>query len=539
MDEINEKAIKEIIDYYDSLNEVHKTEEETATQEEEAPALVDIIQEAHSRKEKKEAAAAEAEAEVEAEIETETNSEAETAEEVNAFDTEEAEDDFEETESEAQTEEAVEESSEKSDNEADKEELSLTETTVTISSDEEDGEKEKKKNKKSKRRIITGTLILMVIVVLLVTVDTGFIGAYKRNVSKNVTIILNFFGIDIHRSDTSVSDNAKNTQKYKTSVKNTVTVPMEAAGQSEFIGFKGNIVSAHTNYMSLIGSDGSTIWENTTTIVNPMLKTAGNYLLLAEKGGRKICLYNDSKLVYEIDTEDNILNCSVSSNGDVVAVTDKASYKGAAVVFNREGKQIFAWSSGSDNIISADISPTSRRVAVSLLNTDDKVRSAVQLFNINEEESYAQVIFEDTIIFDTEFNGDTLSVFGDNCIAGIYAQGELIYDKRFDDVEFVHYGTDEEGNKILLFDNTNIPLINVYNQNASLKHQLSPEELPDFVDIWGKYIVYNSGRNIIYGKAGKSRLEKYTASMDIKNLMLIDDNTLVIVYSNNIEIVKV
>lgn len=535
MDEINEKAIKEIIDYYDSLNEVHETEEKTATQEEEAPALVDIIQEAHSRKEKKEAAAAE----TEAEVETETNSEAETAEEVNAFDTEEAEDDFEEAENEAKTEEAPEESSEKSDNEADKEELSVTETAITISPDEEDEEKEKKRNKKSKRRIITGTLILMVIVVLLVTVDTGFIGAYKRNVSKNVTIILNFFGIDVHKSDTRVNSNSKNTQKYKTSVKNTVTVPMEMAGQSEFIGFKGNIVSAHTNYMSLIGSDGSTIWENTTTIVNPILKTAGNYLLLAEKGGRKICLYNDSKLIYEIDTEDNILNCSVSSNGDVIAVTDKASYKGAAVVFNREGKQIFAWSSGSDNIISADISPTSRRVAVSLLNTDDKVRSTVQLFNINEEKSYAQVIFEDTIIFDTKFNGDTLSVFGDNCIAGIYAQGELIYDKRFDDVEFVHYGTDEEGNKILLFDNTNIPLINIYNRNAALKYQLSPEELPDFVDIWGKYIVYNSGRNIIYGRAGKSRLEKYTASMDIKELMLIDDNTLVIVYSNNIEIVKV
>lgn len=307
MDEINEKAIKEIIDYYDSLNEVHETEEKTATQEEEAPALVDIIQEAHSRKEKKEAAAAE----TEAEVETETNSEAETAEEVNAFDTEEAEDDFEEAENEAKTEEAPEESSEKSDNEADKEELSVTETAITISPDEEDEEKEKKRNKKSKRRIITGTLILMVIVVLLVTVDTGFIGAYKRNVSKNVTIILNFFGIDVHRSDTSVNSNSKNTQKYKTSVKNTVTVPMEMAGQSEFIGFKGNIVSAHTNYMSLIGSDGSTIWENTTTIVNPILKTAGNYLLLAEKGGRKICLYNDSKLIYEIDTEDNILNCSV------------------------------------------------------------------------------------------------------------------------------------------------------------------------------------------------------------------------------------
>lgn len=510
MDEINEKAIKEIIDYYDSLNEVHETEEETATQEEEAPALVDIIQEMHSRKEDKET-----EPKTEAEAEAEVKAE----ETVDAFAVEE-----EEEEPEVK-EEAKEEEESDIKEETEEEEPQTAMALVT--------------RKKNKRRIITVILILMALVVLLVTVDTGFIGAYKKNVSRNVTVILNFLGIDVQKSNKTVSSNSKSAQKFKSSVKDTVTVPMEMAGRSVFIGFRGNIVSARTNYMSLIGSDGSVIWENTTTIVNPILKTAGNYLLLAEKEGKKLCLYNDSKLIYEADTEDNILNCSISSNGDVVVVTDKPSYKGAVVVFNREGKQIFAWSSGSDNVISADISPTSRRVAAALLNTDDKVKSTVLLFDINEKESYAQVVFEDTIIFNTEFNGDTLNVFGDNCIAGIRAQGDLVYDKRFDDVEFVHYGTDEEGNKILLFDNTNIPLINIYNRNAELKHQFSPEELPDFVDISNKYIVYNSGRNIIYGRAGRNRYEKYMASMDIKELMLISDDTFVIVYSNNIEIVKV
>lgn len=519
MDEINEKAIKEIIDYYDSLNEVHETEEETATQEEEAPALVDIIQEVHSRKEEKE---------TEPKTEVEAEAEVKSEETVDAFAVEEEEEP--ETKEEAKKEEESEKEEEP--------QMAMASVTSLSEKTEEDADSVKI-NKKNKHRIITVTLILMILVTLLVTVDTGFIGAYKRNVSKNVTVILNFFGIDIKKSNKSISSSSNSAQKFKSSVKDTVTVPMEMAGRSVFIGFRGNIVSARTNYMSLIGSDGSVIWENTTTIVNPILKTAGNYLLLAEKGGKKLCLYNDSKLIYEADTEDNILNCSISSNGDVVVVTDKPSYKGAVVVFNREGKQIFAWSSGSDNVISADISPTSRRVAAALLNTDDKVKSTVLLFDINEKESYAQVVFEDTIIFNTEFNGDTLNVFGDNCIAGIRAQGDLVYDKRFDDVEFVHYGTDEEGNKILLFDNTNIPLINIYNRNAELKHQFSPEELPDFVDISNKYIVYNSGRNIIYGRAGRNRYEKYMASMDIKELMLISDDTFVIVYSNNIEIVKV
>ncbi len=34
-------------------------------------------------------------------------------------------------------------------------------------------------------------------------------------------------------------------------------------------------------------------------------------------------------------------------------------------------------------------------------------------------------------------------------------------------------------------------------------------------------------------------MTKYTAAMDIKNLMLVSQNSFVIVYSNNIEIVRI
>ena len=525
MDEINEKAINDIIKYYDSLEKVHEPEEEE--KEEDVPALVDIIEEARAEKNEPEEIKPEVAEEVEEKSDEEVTEETEV--------TEEAEE--ESDEAVAEEADATEEKEEQEPEEQEeKTQLSVIED-LTETDKSEDPSRLSKKNK----LIITAvTALAAVLVVVLVTVDGGIIGAYKKNAAKNLASVFNRFGIDISHSEMITGkSSAKKTQGVKNTVKDTVTVPMETAGKSVFSEFNGGIVSAYTNYLSLIGSDGAIVWENTTTIVNPILETAGNYILIAEKGGKKICLYNDSRLVYEADTEDNILTCSLSANGDVAAVTDKAAYKGAVVVFNREGKQIFAWASGSDNILSADISAVSRRVAVSLLNTDDKVMSTVELFDINETESPARVIFEDTIIFNVDFHGDKLSAFGDNCIAGITSKGELIYDKRFEDAEFVHYGFDEAGNKILLFDNANIPLINVYNSDGELKNQLSPEELPDFVDISGKNIVYNSGRDIIFGRAGRRRMDKYTASMDIKQLMMLDNNTFIIVYSNNIEIVKV
>ncbi len=542
MDKIDEKAIQDIIAYYDSQKE-DDTPEETETPseakdvgEEEAQSLVELIEDARKKEDLKEESPepikpeetedtenTEPEANGEAEPESAEASEEETAK------------DSEKADSEAVPEEETKSSEEKSEEEKPEIELSIK-PVYNLSELEEEDKEEYKVGRKYIVAAAVITTLIAAIVVVFITVDSGIIGRYKQNAVTNVTSLFARFGIDISRDETDGSG-LKTAGKYKTSSQNAVTVPMETAGKSKFAAYRGSLACAYTNYLSLIGSDGKIVWENTTTIVDPILRTAGNYILIAENVGKKLCLYNDSRLVYEADTEDNILTCNLSSNGDVVIVTEKPAYKGAVVVFNREGNQVFAWSSGSDNVINADISAESRLLAVALLNTDDTVKSTVQLFNMNETESYAQAIFEDTILFDIKFTGDSVETFGDNAISSLTADGELIYDKRFDSAEFVHYGIDEAGNKILLFDDTNIPLINVYAPNGSLKYQLTSDELPEYVDIFGKYIVYNSGRDVIYGKSGKRQLSKYVASMDIKDLLMLGEDSFAIVYSNNIEIV--
>ena len=50
------------------------------------------------------------------------------------------------------------------------------------------------------------------------------------------------------------------------------------------------------NHMSYIDGTGTVVWEIDTAIVDPILKVDGNYILIAEKGRNKICLYIDNKL---------------------------------------------------------------------------------------------------------------------------------------------------------------------------------------------------------------------------------------------------
>lgn len=567
-DEINQKAINEIIKYYENNDDTDIENPEDLpdtmpdkTPDNAAPELVEIIEEKRNTETNEEDTKI-----IQFPVKTESADEeqkSETSENQQTDKEEEAEDE-EKTDDEAFTEAVSDEASEKSDNEEteeeDKEESEDAESAGDEPSDEDDtGSLEslaaleelgdislnrKKQNEEftfTKKQIIiiaVVTLVLMVTVFLLVTVDTGFIGSYKHNFMKNAATVLSNLGIDISSDDTKTDGTIKGVSQYNAPLDKSVTVPVEKAGESVFAVYNDGLIFANANYMRLIDSNGNTVWETNTLIVDPIIKSAGHYILLAENGGTKLCLYYDSKLIYTADTEDSIVMCDLSSNGDILAVTDKASFKGGLVVFNKEGNQIFSWASGSDSIISAHISASSRRIAVSLLNTDSQVKSTVQFFDINEEESYAQIIFEDTILFDLRFIGDTVHAFGDNCIAGLTSGGGILYDKRFDNAEFTHYSIDENGNKILVFDASNIPLINIYGSGDTLRHQISSDEIPDFADIYDNYIVFNSGRDILYGKIGGKQMAKFTASMDIREMMLMDKNTVAVVYSNSIELVR-
>ena len=53
------------------------------------------------------------------------------------------------------------------------------------------------------------------------------------------------------------------------------------------------------------------------------------------------------------------------------------------------------------------------------------------------------------------------------------------------------------------------------------------------------YILYNIGRDIYFGKTNSKVMSKYTAAMDIKNLIIVSDTTFVVIYSNSLEVVTV
>lgn len=411
-------------------------------------------------------------------------------------------------------------------------------------------EKERQHKNRTKTIIsaVAGVLALIIFGTIFYFSDTGIIGAYKANFAKNYQKIFPKIEQSV---DIGVTEKTSGSQEYvddedKTQVRayertadRVKIVPFESASSGGFEAYRDGLVCVRTNYMCFINSTGAAEWEQKTTVVNPMLSVDGRYIAIAAENGTKLCLYEGENLIFETDTENDIKSVRVSAGGDIVLVCDKANYKGAIVVYNKDGQEIFAWSSGQNNILSADISSASRRVAASLLNVDKNAYSIMKVFDINSKTNSVDMAFDDTILFKVDYTGDTITGFGDNSLVCMTSTGRVISDKRFDMVDITHYAFDNTGNKLIHFDSANIPVFHVYSKKGALDHEIIIDDASECIDINGDYILYNSGRDVMLRKAGSDRIKAYTATMDILKLILIDNNVYAVLHSNSIEIVRI
>lgn len=407
-------------------------------------------------------------------------------------------------------------------------------------SGEEDIFEDDEKRSPLKGIIITAAVLAAVIAVsvFIANTDTGFIGEFKDNLAYNLSNIEKAAGLDKIMSGSGGSE--QNTSQKLDSVsfsKETNIIPFEDASSAQFASFGKYVIAAKSNYLAMYNRNGEIKWECVTSIVDPILQVNGRYILIAEKNGKKLCLYKDGRCLYSVDAQNNIVSASVSLTGDAVVVTKKDFYKGAFEAFNKNGARIYSWSSGKDYIVTAAISPSTRTIAVSLMNTDETVQSHVQLFDINRSQSHVTVNFGETVVFGLEFINSRLTAFSDCSICGLDEDGDLLWRHMYDNGrQFMSYSSDAKGNKLVLIDNNDKPELHVYTPSGKEKAVFNIEEFADSLGINGRLFIFNNNRTITFGRLTSPN--QCAASMEIKGLYVLDEDVCMVVYNNSIEFIK-
>lgn len=315
-------------------------------------------------------------------------------------------------------------------------------------------------------------------------------------------------------------------------------IALKNAYAASYVSYKGKLVCATDTAVICYNSQGEEQWKIDTSISNPILKTGGRYILAAETGGKKVYLFSGSKTVWEYTVENPIISADISSNGDAVIITDKPHCKGEVNVINRSGNLVYQWNSGKYEVLDADISPASRKLAVSLLNTDSGADTKLMFFDLKQSESYGNVDLTDSIAVDVEFCGDTLNVVCDNKTVGVSTKPEIAWTKEFEGKNLTKYFIEDSGYKLFVFDSSNVSQMSVITSRGGEKSSFETRAFPDCVYVSDGQLLYNNGRILIYTTLSGKKQQEYNCTRDIYNLLVLDSKNILAVYNSSIEFIN-
>ena len=157
--------------------------------------------------------------------------------------------------------------------------------------------------------------------------------------------------------------------------------------------YKNLLLICDKNGVKAYDKNGENKWSVSLSLNEPFLDVCKNYILAADRSGKKLYIIRSGKIIQECEMQYNITNASVKSDGGFVVITDDSGYKSLVTIKNSSGKEVFSWHSANAYAIDADFSDDYRNIMISTLNTsvmpsgNREYSSAVQIFDVKKAES--------------------------------------------------------------------------------------------------------------------------------------------------------
>ena len=216
-------------------------------------------------------------------------------------------------------------------------------------------------------------------------------------------------------------------------------------------------IYAFSKYICLFSKNELKFYDASTNLVNtldvqmsnPIIKSSGKYLIMAEESGKSICLINDTNLAWKNEVEGNITNINVNKNGYVSVVVTNNTYKSIIYTYNREGVQLFKSYRSTTLVVGTDISKDNKylvfgEIDYSGINSKSKINivsieKAIKEPNNSIEKEYEAE--QGKIIAKLKFssNNDVIVMYNDNIIKYTKENQEEIL-KINEDIIFAEIG---------------------------------------------------------------------------------------------------
>jgi len=201
---------------------------------------------------------------------------------------------------------------------------------------------------------------------------------------------------------------------------------------NSYINNFGSIIAYSKDGVSCIDEKGSTKWNMTYEMQNPIVKRSSNYVAVGDYNGHVINVVDNSGSVYEIDTTIPLRDFSVSKEGLVAAILEDTGNSWVNLYDIKGNKICEIKATMSKTGYPLCVALSGEVMAVSYLHVDsDNMKTGVTFYNFGgvgenvTDKIVSSYEYPDTVVPTLEFMNDELLVaVADNRL--MYFEGEKI-----------------------------------------------------------------------------------------------------------------
>lgn len=311
-----------------------------------------------------------------------------------------------------------------------------------------------------------------------------------------------------------------------------------------------SLVILEKNLLKYYNQDGNKENEIQINIANPIYNDNNKYLVVAEKGGKKVYLINEKNIAWQKDVDGTISQIYVNKNGYVGVIMSATGYKTVIVLYNPNGEELFRTNLPTTYCIDIEISNDNKYMAVAELDSSGTMlETSIRIISIEDAKTKPQEAFiatynqnsNDMILNLKYTDNNRLIAMYDNTISFPSENTEEILnissDIIFADIESTNKVVSIEKKKVGILSSNYVLKIYDTVYNKTIEYNL--EDMPKDLCVKDNVIAVSYGTNVeIISASSGWLIKKYVSRQDIKNV-LIANGFVVIEYSGEIKLIKI
>lgn len=303
-----------------------------------------------------------------------------------------------------------------------------------------------------------------------------------------------------------------------------VKLTFQTGVEYDMVNYGKDMLLVNNEGIFSIDKSGREAWSAVSAATSPSILVKGKYIMLADINGKTVKTFKKEKLISQIDTENEILCSKMNKNGYVAIATDELGYKGMVLVYDKAGKEIFRWHSGTGYIGDIDISSGNKLAVAQLITDKEEVCTKILVITPNSDKEPVCVAEMPGIVMKLQYRDNgSLIALSNKGLFGFKRSGKPSFEVHYEGKKPIECNIENENNMILAFDSgLNSTILESYSSKGKLRGAFDLGSEIRALDVNGECIVAANREGIVQINPKGTVKKEIDVNKDIKAVKVFE-----------------